>query len=99
MRVAEDGEGVGQGALAFGGREWHHAEPVDHVAQRREAGQAFAVAQEHGAPALAAVGAADGGRGEFGRERGGGIRHGRVGRFIDGFLVRRIHGLFVLLMA
>ncbi|MDT4848209.1 hypothetical protein FQZ97_822950 [compost metagenome] len=91
VRVAEDGEGVGQRALAFGRRQRHHAEPVDHVAQRRVAGQALAVAQEHGAPALAAVGAADGGGGEFGRKRGGCIGYSRVVAGIGG---RWMHGLF-----
>ena len=76
LRVAEDGEAVGLGdgvavrVLGRGRRERHHAEAVLHVAQRRVAGQAFAVAQEHGPAALAAVGARDGGRGELGGQGG-----------------------------
>ena len=70
--VAEHGEGVGLGALGRR-RERHHAQALDHVAERRVAGQALAVAQEHRAAALALVGAADGRRLEFGGERGRGF--------------------------
>ncbi|KAF1057161.1 MAG: hypothetical protein GAK39_06368 [Variovorax sp.] len=104
LRIAEDrvavglGDGIAVGVLGRGGRERHHAEAVLHVAQRRVAGQAFAVAQEHGPAALAAVGARDGGRGELGGQ--GGRALGELGRR---FVVRRggrvIHGRLCVMSA
>ena len=70
LRIAEHGEGVGRRARALRRCQRHDAEAVGHIAERRAARQALAVAQEHGAPALAAVRTADGGCGKFGGERG-----------------------------
>jgi hypothetical protein len=73
LRIAEDGEGVRLGTLARVGRERDDAQVLDDVAQRRLAGEAPAVAQEHGPAALALVGAGDRWGLQLGGQRGRGL--------------------------